>query len=136
MEFLALAAALKLQTMIPTANTASVGLAPVRSDANVNVSMLKCRRKNLRQESKKHHLYLQCMDNSIHKGCKLPVHVKGHVEKRKAGQEKSWTHHEWGNYIADSAADADYTTLRNKGLRIHTIESTAKIIYADILDYD
>ena len=66
----------------------------------------------------------------------MPVHVKSHVEKRKAGQENIWTHQEWGNYIADRAADADYQTLQNKGLRMHTIEVDAKDIYTDNLDYD
>jgi len=136
MEFLALAAAMKLQTMIPTANTVSVGLASVSRDADSIVSMLRCRRKKLRQASKKHHLLLQCIDNGIHKGCKLPVHVKSHAEKRKAGQENTWTQQEWGKYIADRAAEAEYTTLRNKGLRIHTIEVNAKDFYTDILDYD
>jgi len=87
LEFLALATALKLQTLLPIAVNSPMGLAPVRSDANSIVSILKHRRKKLRQASKSHHLLLQCIDNCIYKGCKLPMHVKGRVEKRKPGKK-------------------------------------------------
>ena len=58
MEFLALAAALKLQTCIPEVNNGSVGVSPVRSDANSIVTMLKQRRQRLRQALKPYHLIL------------------------------------------------------------------------------
>ena len=134
MEFLALVAAFKLQITLLSASSNAIGLAPVRSDANSIVSMLRHRRKKLCQASKKHHLLLQCADNSIFRGYKLPIHVKGHVEKRKPGKENTWTHHEWGNYIADRAAGVDYDTLRKKGLQIHIHEVNARDIYSAILD--
>ena len=109
-KFLALAAALKLQTLVPGANTSSVGSSPSKTDADSIVSMLKSRRKILCQVSKQHYFLLQCIDNSIHNGCKLPLHVSSHAKKRKPGQENTWTRQDWKNYIADRAADREYHT--------------------------
>ena len=96
--------------------------------------MLKGRRKRLRQVSKQHHFLLQCIDNSIHNGCKLPLHVPSHADKRKPGQEHTWTHQDWGNYIADRAADRDYHTLRMKGITVEVREYSAVEIYNSLLD--
>ena len=134
MKFLTLAAALKLQTSVPEVNNGSVGVSPVRSDANSIVTILKQRYQRLRQASRPYHLLLQCMDKSIFKGSKLPLHVQSHVEKRKPGKEHEWDDQDWGNYIADRAADKDNHTLREKGFKVEIIEIRAKQVYADLLD--
>ena len=81
MEFLALAAALKLQMQISSGiNTDQpIRTAPVKSDAQSIVSMIKGRQKRLRQCTKDHHLLLQCIDNALHRGCPAPVHVRSHA---------------------------------------------------------
>jgi hypothetical protein len=105
MEYIALAAAMKLQSMGCTST-------PVGSDANSIISMLPHRRPRLRQVCNDHSLPLQCIDDAIHNGSPLPTYVESHPERRKPGNREDWTAEDWGNYIADRAAAADYETLR------------------------
>ena len=85
-------------------------MSPAKRDADSIITMLKSRRKKLRQVFKQHHFLLQYINNSIYNGCKLPHHVPTHAEKRKPGLEQTWMHQDCGNYIADRAADRDYNT--------------------------
>ena len=125
MEYIALAAAMKLQSMGCTAN-------PIGSDANSIISMLPHRKQRLRQVCNDHILPLQCIDDAIHQGCPLPEHVQSHPEKRKPGNKSNWTAEDWGNYIADRAAAADYETLRDNGIKVHVLEVSAATIYNDL----
>jgi hypothetical protein len=125
MEFIALAAALKLQTLCKNSATPQqpIQAAPVKSDANSIVSMLAGRGKRLRQITKDHHLLLQCIDNSLHQGCPTPVHVKSHAERRK--EEHAWN---------DRAADKDNAILQSKGLTLEIKEITALELYNTLLE--
>ena len=125
MEYIALAAAMKLQSMGCTST-------PVGSDANSIITMLPHRRLRLRQVCHDHSLPLQCIDDAIYNGSPLPEYVESHPERRKPGNKEDWTAEDWGNYIADRAAAADYETLRECGLRIQVLEVPATTIYNDL----
>ena len=126
MEYIALAAAMKLQSRGIT-NT------PIGSDAASIITALPQRRHKLRQITKDHIIPLQCIDDSLHIGCPTPVHVESHPERRKPGNRANWDNDDWGNFIADRAAAADYETLRDAGIQLQVLEMSATTIYNDLL---
>ena len=125
MEYIVLAAAMKLQSLGCTT-------LPVGSDANSIISMLPHRSHRLRHVCADHALPLQCIDDALHSGSPLPTYVESHPERRKPGNKADWTAEDWGNFIADRAAAADYDTLRDLGLRVQVLEISAATVYADL----
>ena len=125
MEYIALAAAMKLQSMGCTTT-------PVGSDANSIITMLPHRRHRLRQVCSDHIIPLQCIDDAGYNGSPLPEFVESHPERRKPGNKSNWTAEDWGNYIADRAAAADYDTLREQGIKIQVLEIPASTVYNDL----
>ena len=126
MEFVALAAALKIQQSGCTTM-------PIGSDANSIITLLPHRHHRLKQCMSNNAIPLQCADNCLHNGCPMPVHVESHPERRKPGDKSDWTNSDWGNFIADRAAALDYTTLHSLGIDTRTIHVPAKDIYNGLL---
>ena len=90
MEYIALAASMKIQAT-------GITTTPIGCDADSIITNIPHRAHRLRQITKDHILPLQCIDDCIHQGCPLPVHVESHPEKRKPGNKKNWDHNDWGN---------------------------------------
>ena len=131
MEFLALAGALQLTTHCPD-------LHDTGSDAQSILKLLQKRSKILQTVTRDHHYLLQCVDNSLHKGVRIPYHVKGHAESRKPGKDKygrlgaSWNKDDWGNWIADRLAANDTDILRKHDIQIHYITVSAMDLYKSL----
>ena len=128
LEFLALAGALQLSQHSPD-------LLDVASDAKSIIELLPNRRNRLQNVTKDHHYLLQCIDNALHSGARLPYHVAGHAERRKPAKNAqgcygdTWTKDDWGNWIADRVAASDYDTLTSHGIRLTLITVQARDIY-------
>ena len=79
------------------------------------------------------HCIDECIDECIHQGCPTPIHVESHPEKRKPGNKQDWDHNDWGNFIADRAAAADYESLHDIGIQTRVLEVAVSEIYKDLL---
>jgi len=133
-EFLALAAALKPQMHFTTEQSSAqpIRAAPVKSDAQSIVFMIKERKQRLRQCTKDHHLLLQYIDNALNRGCSAPVHVRSHAERQKI--DKDWDSDDWGNFLADRAANKGYDSLCFKGFTIIVRGVTALSLCSSLLE--
>ena len=96
MEYLALAAALRLQEH-------GLSAAPVSSDAKAVIRTINNRHHHLLNPDCTHRVVLQSIDRSLRSGAIMPVWTRGHPEKREPDTTK-WTLNECGNHLADRAA--------------------------------
>jgi len=80
MEFVALAGALQLAMFCPA-------LHDIGSDAESILNLLPKRSRLLQSVARDHHYLLQCVDNYLYRGARLPYHVRGHAESRKPGKD-------------------------------------------------
>eukprot|EP01041_Mallomonas_annulata_P042122 gene42122-biopygen5635 len=99
MEYMALAAATAIKTEIQTQE-------PIRTDCQAVVKILASRHYHLRQKNTTHRTLLQYATMHIEQGQCLPEHLMGHPERREPNREK-WTRDQWGNHLADRAAEGD-----------------------------
>eukprot|EP01041_Mallomonas_annulata_P006771 gene6771-biopygen3259 len=99
MEYMALAAATAIKTELQAQE-------PIRTDCQAVVKVLASRHYHLRQKNTTHRTLLQYATMHIDQGQCLPEHVMGHPERREPNREK-WTRDQWGNHLADRAAEGD-----------------------------
>jgi len=117
MEYLAIAGAIRLQQEIQPMNT--------YSDCQSIVKIINHRTDHLSNMDESHRVLLQSIHMAIRSGAKAPCWVPSHVERDKKSKE-SWTQDEWGNYIADKAADQKLAKLEGEGLNITSLHISAK----------
>eukprot|EP01041_Mallomonas_annulata_P042156 gene42156-biopygen7546 len=99
MEHMALAAATAIKNEVQAQE-------PIRTDCQAVVKILASRHYHLRQKNTTHRTLLQYATMHIDQGQCLPEHVMGHPERREPNREK-WTRDQWGNHLADRAAEGD-----------------------------
>ena len=65
----------------------------------------------------------------------MPIHVRAHPEVRKPDRS-TWTHDDWGNFIADRVAAKDWSGLSRAGLSVRSITVSAPTVLRDLLGPD
>eukprot|EP01041_Mallomonas_annulata_P042130 gene42130-biopygen6182 len=99
MEYMALAAATAIKNELQAQE-------PIRTNCQAVVKILTSRHYHLRQKNTAHRALLQYATMYIDQGQCLPEHVMGHPERREPNREK-WTRDQWGNHLADRAAEGE-----------------------------
>ena len=105
MEFIALAAALRLQEL-------GISTTPVCTDAAAVVRTIRNRHRHLLKPDCSHRVLLQSINRSIENGSSIPKWVRGHPEKRQPDKNQ-WNVEECGNHMADRVAANCPNSVRN-----------------------
>ena len=103
MELLAISLALRLQELLGVK-------ASLHSDSSASIKYIKGGIGVLRCARSTHRLLVQSASTSVKSIGSEPLWVRGHPERRKKDND-TWTPAEWGNHLADRAADADWQSL-------------------------
>jgi hypothetical protein len=121
MEYLAIAAAHRLQNDFKATAVCSDSLAVVKTIRN--------REHPLKQAGGNHRVFLQSIDTGIKYGKVTPQWIQSHVERRKKDRS-TWSMDEWGNHIADRTAENRANIVGVHDVQVKTI--TAREIMCDI----
>ena len=108
---------------------------PVASDAKSVLDTLPHRKRDLRNPKKNYQIPLQAIDRILDTGTPMPIHVRAHPEVRKPDRS-TWTHDDWGNFIADRVAAKDWSGLSRAGLNVRSITVSAPTVLRDLLGPD